>query len=152
MSDAKSAKPRQIFVNLPVGDLPRAKAFYEALGFTINPMFTDENAACVVIEEGSIHVMLLVKPFFQTFTKRDLCDTARHTEALFALSCTAREGVDAMVEKALAGGGAETGLPINDLGFMYQRSFYDPDGHHWEVMWMAEIPPEGLPGHGEAVS
>lgn len=152
MTTPNPTKPREIFVNLPVSDLPRAKAFYTGLGFTINPMFTDDNAACVVIEEGSIYVMLLVRPFFQTFTQRALCDTATHTEALLALSSADREGVDGMVEKALAVGGAETGLPTNDLGFMYQRSFYDPDGHHWEVLWMGAFPPEGLPGHGEPVS
>lgn len=141
---------QQIFLNLPVSDLPRAKAFYEALGYTINPQFTDANAACVVVEPDSIYVMLLVKSFFQGFTKREICDTRTHTESLCALVRESREAVDATVEIALANGGSATGLDAKDHGFMYQHSFYDPDGHHWEVFWMAAMPPEGAPG--EAVS
>ena len=126
--------PRKLFVNLAVRDLPRAKAFFSALGFTFNPQFTDDNAACMIVS-GEAFVMLLTQPFFQGFTKKQPCETATHTEGLFALSCTSREEVDQLVQTALANGGS-TAMPPQDHGFMYASSFYDPDGHHWEVLWM----------------
>jgi len=126
--------PRKLFVNLPVQDLERSKAFFASLGFTFNPQFTDENATCMIVSEEAF-VMLLVKPFFQGFTKREICDTGTHTEALLALSCQSRTEVDQMVEKALSRGGSPAMEPM-DHGFMYAWSFYDPDGHHWEVTWM----------------
>ncbi|MEO3753875.1 VOC family protein [Streptomyces sp. B6B3] len=125
---------RQIFVNLPVKDLGRARAFFTEIGFTINEQFSDDNAASVVIEEN-ITVMLLTEPFFRTFTKKDLADTARSTEAILALSADSREDVDALADRALAAGGKPSNEPT-DHGFMYGRSFQDPDGHLWEVMWM----------------
>jgi uncharacterized protein len=125
---------RRLFVNLPVKDLDRAKAFFGALGFTFNPRFTDEKAACLVLS-GDAYVMLLAEPFFRTFTRRAVADTARELEALFALSCESRAEVDALVGKALAAGGARAMDPV-DHGFMYGWSFLDPDGHHWEVLWM----------------
>jgi predicted lactoylglutathione lyase len=128
------ATPRMIFVNLPVKDLERSMAFFRELGFTFNPQFTDEKAACMVLSEQGF-VMLLVEPFFQTFTKRKICDTATHTEALLALSCESREEVDALVKKAVEQGGSPA-IDPQDLGFMYSASFYDLDGHHWEVLWM----------------
>jgi predicted lactoylglutathione lyase len=125
---------RQIYVNLAVKDLKRSLAFFGRLGFEFNPKFTDEKAACMIVNENA-YVMLLSEPFFQTFTKRNLCDTSSHTEGLFAISCPSREAVDAMVSMAVAAGGANAMDP-QDHGFMYGWSFYDLDGHHWEVMWM----------------
>lgn len=129
----------QIFVNLPVRDLPRAKAFYTALGYSINPQFTNDDAACVVVSD-TIYVMLLVHPFFRTFTPKDICNTATHTEAILCLSADDRASVDALVERALQAGGSAP-KPTQDLGFMYGRSFTDLDGHHWEVMTMLGAPP-----------
>jgi uncharacterized protein len=87
----------------------------------------------VISDEG--YVMLLAEPFFKTFTTRAVCDTSRQTEALLALSCESRNEVDELVKKAIAAGGRDT-MPVQDQGFMYGRSFYDLDGHHWEVLWM----------------
>jgi uncharacterized protein len=129
----------QVFINLPVLDLPVAKAFYTALGYSINPQFSNDDAACVVISD-SIHVMLLVHPFFRTFTSKDICDTSRQTEVILCLSADSREAVDALTERALQAGGTQPS-PTQDLGFMYGRSFTDPDGHHWEVMVMLGQPP-----------
>ncbi|PRQ06717.1 VOC family protein [Enhygromyxa salina] len=125
---------RKLFVNLAVSDLSRSMSFFRKLGFEFEPRFTDENAACMIVSEEAF-VMLLVRKFFQTFTKKELCDTSRSTESLLALSCESREEVDALVATAIAAGGAHAMDP-QDLGFMYGWSFYDPDGHHWEVMWM----------------
>lgn len=125
---------RKLFVNLSVKNLDRTKQFFSALGFTFNAKFTDEKAACMVISEEAF-AMLLVEPFFKTFHKKEICETATHAEGLFALSCESRAEVDAMVEKALAAGGKEP-VPPQDHGFMYGRSFEDLDGHHWELIWM----------------
>ncbi|WP_437573722.1 VOC family protein [Sorangium sp. So ce887] len=126
--------PRKIFVNLSVRDLKRSMEFFSKLGFEFNPQFTDENAACMVISEEA-YVMLLAEPYFKTFTKKAICSTSTHTEGLFALSCSSRGEVDEMVKKALAAGGSHAMDP-QDHGFMYGSSFYDLDGHHWEVLWM----------------
>ena len=123
-----------IFVNLPVSDLERSKSFYLALGFEINPQFTDENAACVVISD-TIFAMLLVKPFFSRFTSKEIADTSTTVAAINALSADSREDVDALADKAIAAGGTQTNEP-QDLGFMYSRSFQDPDGNMWETLWM----------------
>ena len=128
------ARPRKVFVNLAVRDLKRSMDFFSKLGFTYNPKFTDENAACMVLSSEG-YVMLLSEPFFKTFTTRDVCDTARQTEALIALSCENREEVDHMLKTALANGG-KPAMDSQDHGFMYSSSFYDIDGHHWEVFWM----------------
>ena len=125
---------RTMFVNLPVRDLDRAKAFFGKLGFTFDPRFTDHKAACMVVSDLG-YVMLLQETFFRTFTKREPCDTTRQNEALVALSCQSRAEVDALVRAALESGGSRAMEPM-DHGFMYERSFYDPDGHHWEVLWM----------------
>jgi uncharacterized protein len=127
-------KTRKAFINLCVRDLPRSKQFFADLGFTFNPAFTDDKAACMILNEEAF-VMLLSEPFFRTFTKREPCDTSKASEILLALSCESRAEVDAMVDKALAAGGAKA-MPPQDHGFMYGSSFYDVEGHHWEVFWM----------------
>lgn len=123
-----------IFVNLPVKDLDTSKAFFTALGYSFNPQFTDENAACLVISD-TIFAMLLVEPFFKGFTKKAIADTATTTEAILCLSAESREAVDTLVDTALASGGSPSG-ETQDQGFMYGRGFQDPDGHQWEIMWM----------------
>jgi uncharacterized protein len=125
---------RKIFVNLSVLDLKRSMEFFTKLGFEFNKQFTDDKGACMIISEEA-YVMLLAEPFFKTFTKREICDRATHTEGLFALSCSSRAEVDEMVNKAIAAGG-QPAMPAQDHGFMYGSSFYDVDGHHWEVLWM----------------
>ncbi|MDT0344164.1 VOC family protein [Streptomyces litchfieldiae] len=124
----------KIFVNLPVKDLARSRDFFTKLGYSFNPEFTDENAACLVISDD-IFAMLLVEPFFKTFTKKEIADTATSAETIIALSADSREQVDELVDRALASGGRPSMEP-QDHGFMYGRSFQDPDGHEWEVMWM----------------
>ena len=126
--------PRKMFVNLPVRNLKRTMEFFTALGFKFDPKFTDENAACMVVSDEA-YVMLLAGPFFRTFTKREPPDTSRYTEVLLALSCDSRAEVDDLVKKAVSAGGSHAMDPT-DHGFMYGWSFYDPDGHHWEVFWM----------------
>jgi uncharacterized protein len=127
-------RARKVFVNLPVRDLRRSMDFFSKLGFSFNPKFTDENAACMVLSNQG-YVMLLREPFFRTFTKRDLCDTTRQSEALIALSCESKDEVNEMVKTALTNGG-KPAMDPQDHGFMYAWSFYDIDGHHWEVLWM----------------
>ena len=129
-----TTRSRKLFVNLPVKDLPRTKAFFGELGFSFNPQFTNDDAACMVLSEEA-SVMLLTEPFFRGFTRQAICDTTRNTEALLCFSCDSREEVDALVKKAVAAGGRHAMDPV-DHGFMYGWSFYDPDGHHWEVVWM----------------
>ncbi len=128
------ARSRKLFVNLSVKDLERSKAFFTKLGFTFNPQFTDEKAACMVVSEEAF-VMLLTEPFFRGFTRREIADTSRQTEGLFALSCESRAEVNDLVRIAVENGGSHA-MDAQDHGFMYGWSFYDPDGHHWEVMWM----------------
>lgn len=127
---------QQVFINLPVRDLEKAKAFYTALGYTINPKFTNESGACIVVSQH-IFFMLLARDFFQGFTDKAICDTSTHVEALFALSADSREQVDALMDKALAAGARET-RDREDHGFMYQRSFADLDGHVFEIFHMNE--------------
>lgn len=124
---------RDLFINLPVRNLEASKAFFAMLGFTFNPRFTDEKAACMVLGEKNF-VMLLEDAFFKTFTSRRICDD-RSTETLVGFSCATRSEVDALADKALASGGSIAG-PTQDHGFMYSRAFYDVDGHHWEAIWM----------------
>ena len=125
---------KQIFVNLPVKDLKRSVRFFTSLGYGFNPQFTDENATCMIVGEN-IFVMLLVEPFFQTFTKKALCDATTSTEVLVCLSCDSRAEVDALVKKAVAAGGT-TPSPAQDHGFMYQHGYQDLDGHLWELVYM----------------
>lgn len=125
---------RKLFVNIAVRDLQKSMDFFSALGFTFNPQFTDDKAACMVISEDA-YFMLLTEPFFKTFTSRAQADTSKTTEAMYALSCTSRAEVDEIVRKAIDAGGKHAEDPI-DHGFMYGWSFYDLDDHHWEVLWM----------------
>ena len=131
---AATTTARKLFVNLAVNDLPRTKAFFSKLGFTYNPQFTNDEAACMPLSEDAF-VMLLRRDRFKDFTKKEICDTTRYTEGLFAISCDSRAEVDTMVNTAIEGGGKEATDP-QDHGFMFVRTFYDLDGHHWEVMWM----------------
>ena len=128
------AQARKMFVNLAVRDLPKSVEFFRTLGFDFDRRFTDDKAACMIVSTEAL-VMLLAEPFFKTFTRRALCDTTRSTEGLFALSCSSRAEVDEMVKTAVAAGGQHAMDP-QDHGFMYAWSFYDLDGHHWEVLWM----------------
>jgi predicted lactoylglutathione lyase len=123
-----------IFPNLAVKDLPRTVAFWSALGFSFNAQFSGETAACMIVNE-SASVMLLTEPFFKGFTTRQICDTSTHTEAFLALALESRDDVTKMVEAALANGGSPA-QPPQDHGFMFQWSFYDLDGHHWEPFFM----------------
>jgi uncharacterized protein len=124
-----------MFVNLPVTDLDRAKAFYESLGFRINPAFTDHNAACVVVEDDHAYFMLLVREFFQTFTDKPIGDPAEAVSAATAIFLESREAVDSTVAAGLATGGSEA-RDASDYGFMYQRQLTDPDGNLIEFGWM----------------
>jgi len=136
-----------MFVNLPVTDLDRAKAFYTALGFRINPLFTDHNAACVVVEDGHSYFMILTRDFFQTFTDLPIGDPAVNPTVATAIFLDSREAVDKAVADGLAAGGAEP-KPASDYGFMYQRQLTDPDGNFLEFGWMdpaaAENGPEAV--------
>lgn len=133
--------PRKLFVNIPVRDLQRSMDFFTGLGFEFNRQFTDDKAACMVINEGA-YFMLLTEPFFKGFTKQEQCDTSRHTEAFLAVTCQSREEVDQLVKKAFETGGRPAMDPT-DHGFMYGWSFYDPDGHHWEVFHMDPAAAQG---------
>lgn len=128
------ATSRKLFVNIAVDDLQRAIDFFEGLGFQFNPYFTDDTATCMLVGEDA-YFMLLTRPKFVDFSRRPLGDPRRETNAMFAVAVESREAVDALVAKAVAHGGAEAGDP-EDHGFMYSRSFYDLDGHHWGVFWM----------------
>ena len=125
----------KIFVNLPVRSLARSVDFFTKLGFTFDPRFTDEAATCMVVADD-IFVMLLVRDFFQTFTKKPVADATRTTEVLTCLSCNSRAEVDELVAKALEAGGSAPNAP-QDHGFMYAHGFEDPDGHGWELVYMA---------------
>lgn len=125
---------REIFVNLPIANMERSKAFFSALGFTFNPQFTNDQGACMVIADN-IYAMLLVKPFFQTFIDTEIADATKTTEVLTCLSCASRAEVDDLVKKAVAAGGKPHRQP-QDHGFMYGHGFHDPDGHVWELVYM----------------
>ena len=133
-----------MFVNLPVTDLERAKAFYTAIGFTINPLFSDHNAACVVVEEGHSYFMILTRDFFQTFTDLPIGDPAVSPSVATALFFDSREAVDVAAADGLAAGGSEA-RPASDYGFMYQRQVTDPDGNVLEFGWMDPVAAEQGP-------
>ncbi|MER6438800.1 MULTISPECIES: VOC family protein [unclassified Streptomyces] len=125
---------QMIFVNLAVNDVDASKKFFTELGYTINPQFSTEDCACVVISD-TIVAMLLSKQRYADFTKKEIADSARTSEVLLCLSAESREKVDELCDKALSAGGSGT-REAQDHGYMYGRSFDDPDGHTWEVMWM----------------
>lgn len=133
-----------MFVNLPVTDLERSKAFYSALGFSINPQFTDHNAACVVVEDDHSYFMILLRDFFQTFTDRPIGDPAAAVSVSTAIFLDSREAVDKAIADGTKAGGSED-RPAADYGFMYQRQLTDPDGNMLEFGWMDPVAAEQGP-------
>jgi uncharacterized protein len=129
---------KQIFLNLPVADLPKSTAFYQALGYALNPQFSGDTAACVVINKTTF-VMLGTHAKFREFTPKAVCDTTQAVEVLINLSCESRQEVDDLVAKAVAAGGS-TYDKAEDFGFMYTHSFVDPDGHGWGLFHMTAPP------------
>lgn len=125
---------KQIFVNLPVKDLNRSVEFFTKLGYTFNPQFTDENATCMIISDD-IFAMLLVEPYFKSFTNKEVNDTSKTAQVIIALSSESRQAVDELVSKAVAAGGT-TPRAAQDHGFMYAHGFEDLDGHLWETIYM----------------
>ena len=128
------ATNRKMFVNLPVHDLQKSMRFFSTLGFEFNKQFTNESGACMMISDEAF-VMLLSEPFFKTFTKQALCDTKTSTEGCSRCRARAERRLTRLVKKAIAAGGRHA-MDAQDHGFMYGWSFYDLDGHHWEVLWM----------------
>ncbi|MGL5839994.1 MAG: VOC family protein [Sphingorhabdus sp.] len=126
---------KMIFINLPVIDLEKSKAFYEAVGAPNNPQFTDETAACMVFSD-TIHVMLLTHKKWRQFTSKDIPDAHKAAQVLLCLSSDSKEDVSTLVDAAVTAGGKADPTPTQDFGFMFGRSFEDLDGHIWEVMWM----------------
>lgn len=126
---------KMIFVNLPVADLAKSMAFYEALGFTNNPQFTDETAACMVLSEA-IYVMLLTHDKWKSFTTKEIPDAHKSAQVMLALSCADRDEVNRFVDAGAAHGGTADVNPPQDHGFMFQRTLVDPDGHTWEPLFM----------------
>jgi uncharacterized protein len=142
--------PTKIFVNLPVKNLKKSMDFFSKLGFTFNPQFTDETAACMVITED-IYAMLLTHAKFKEFTSKEIADANKTTEVLTCLSFDSKEKVNEIADNAINNGGAEA-RPAMDYGFMFGRSFSDPDGHIWEAIWMdpAFVNQEQQPAETEA--
>ncbi|MFL6844124.1 MAG: VOC family protein [Allosphingosinicella sp.] len=140
--------PKMIFLNLPVADLDRSVAFYEGIGATKNPQFSNDKAACMVLSD-TIFVMLLTHPFYAGFTSKPIADAHATSQALFCVSEESREAVDATVGRAQSAGGKADPGARQDHGFMYGRSFEDPDGHHWEVMWMDVSQAPATPGEAK---
>ena len=130
-----SKNQQMIFVSLPVFDLNRSKAFYEAVGFTNNPQFSDDATACMVLSE-TIMVMLLTPGKWARFTKKPISDAKTTAQVMLCISRESKSAVDTIVETAVKQGGTSDPTPVQDLGFMYGRSFEDPDGHIWEMVWM----------------
>ncbi|MGY4857585.1 VOC family protein [Cryobacterium sp. AP23] len=134
-----------MFVNLPVADLDRATTFYSGLGFSLNPQFTDDTAACIVLDDGHIYLMLLTHDSWARFTSKSIVDSSMSSEVILSISADDRAGVDTLADTALATGGSFSYEP-QDMGFMYSRSFQDPDGHLWEVVHLdTAAVPEQLP-------
>lgn len=134
----------QMFVNLPVTDLDRATNFYTAIGFTINPLFTDHNAACVVVDDGHSYFMIETREFFQSMSELPIGDPAVSPTSGTAIFLDSREAVDTAVAAGVAAGGAELGAP-QDFGFMYQRGLTDPDGNVVDFGWMDPVAAETGP-------
>jgi predicted lactoylglutathione lyase len=127
---------KQIFINLPVKDLKKTSTFFEKMGYSFDPQFSNEDAKCMIISDNII-VMLLVEPFFSKFTGKEIPDTSRTSEVILSLNAESRQAVDEFLQKCISAGGKDTSKP-NEMEFMYTRSFEDPDGHFWEVFWMDE--------------
>ena len=127
--------PKMIFVNLPVRDLAASTAFYEALGGTVNPQFSDDTATSVMLSD-TIFVMLLTHEKYKSFTARPIGDARAQTQALYAINVDSRDDVGVAVDRLTAAGGRADPNPAQDLGFMFSRSVEDPDGHVWELFWM----------------
>lgn len=125
-----------IFINLPVNDLKKSVKFFTALGLSFNPEFTDKNAACLILSDSTF-VMLITKSFFKTFTNKDISDARQATEVLIAIQVDSRERIDQVTNKVKKAGGLLISGP-QDLGWMYQQSFADLDGHMWELIYMDE--------------
>jgi uncharacterized protein len=140
---------RMIFVNLPVKDLDRSVDFFTKLGFSFDPRFTDETATQMIVSDHAF-VMLLVENRFKDFTTKELTDATTHTEVITALSAESRQGVDELADKALEAGGSPANEPLEMGDFMYARSFQDPDGHLWEVVWMDPAALEESPAEASA--
>lgn len=128
----------QFSLNLPVADLPKSLAFFQALGFALNPAWSNDAGACVILNE-TIFVMLTTHPKFREFTPKGICDPTKEVEALFCLGCASRQVVDDLVARALAAGGSTYDQP-EDFGFMYTHSFVDLDGHGWGLYALTEAP------------
>ena len=126
---------KKIFVNLPITQLARSIAFYEALGATLNPKFSDKTGACMVLSE-SIYVMVLTHEKYRNFTARPISDVHSTSSALIALSFDSQDAVNAIIDLAVSAGGQADPNPVQDHGFMFGRSIEDPDGHVWEIFWM----------------
>ena len=139
-----------IFVNLPVTDLARSTAFYEAVGFAKNPKFSNEQASCMVWSD-TIHFMLLRHDFWKTFTDKEIVDAPKAAQVLLCLTRDSKDEVDAMIAQAGAAGGTLDPTPVQDMGFMYGRSFEDPDSHIFEISWMdPQMAAEGPPAEAMA--
>jgi hypothetical protein len=126
---------KMIFVNLPVRDLPASTSFYLALGGTLNPQFSGEQSSSIMFSDA-IGVMLLTHDHYRQFTQRPIGDARRESQAMIALTADSKDGVNAMLAKAVGAGGRADPNPPQDHGFMYGRSVEDPDGYVWEIMWM----------------
>jgi uncharacterized protein len=131
---------KQIFVNLPIADMAKSKAFFTALGYSFDPNFTNDQGASLVLGEN-LYAMLLVREFFATFIDKPIADAHKSTEVLVCVSCDSREQVDSLVAKAIAAGGKAPRKP-QDHGFMYGHGFEDLDGHIWELVHMSGMPPK----------
>jgi predicted lactoylglutathione lyase len=148
--DKEADMARMLIPNLPVQDLDRSVAFFTGLGFEFDPRFTDDTATAMIVNEQAT-VMLLTRAKFEEFTTKERVDATRQTEAIIALSADSREDVDSFADKALESGGSPAQEPM-DLGFMYGRSFNDPDGHHWEIFWMDPAALEQQPAESGAAA
>lgn len=124
----------KVFVNLPVKDLNKTVGFFTKMGYDFDPRYADDNSRCLILTDD-ISVMLLVEPFFKTFTTKEICDTRKSTESILALSAESRIQVDQILKDCISAGGIEVNKP-QDMGWAYERSFQDPDGHLWEVIYM----------------
>jgi len=138
------ASPQMIFINLPVANLKHSMAFYEAIGFKNNPQFTDETAACMVLSE-TIYVMILTHDKWKQFTKKEIPNAKSVAQVMLAITRNSKADVDTITNNAAKAGGKADPNPVQDLGFMFSRSFEDLDGHIWETVWMdmSAIPPQG---------